>query len=202
MKFGECLKSYGVTALWHMTHLSNLESILDKGLFCKNLANNQVVYRDISDSHVQSRRGEAHNYVPFYFADNTAMLYNVASLDCKVIMLQVSTEAADCEGVRFSDGNVAANATHVFDDPAKLADLDWNMIQASHRAIYGEWKRKRMAEVLIPESCASSNIRVIHVQNALADGGRVSDLVKTIANKFSNLQISVQENLTPKGIRS
>jgi len=59
-----------------------------------------------------------------------------------------------------------------------------------------------MAEVLIPESCASSHIRVIHVQNALADGGRVSDLVKAIVNKFPNLQISVQENLTPKGIRS
>lgn len=200
MKFSECLKSYGVTALWHMTHLNNLESILDKGIFCKNSMQSQAAYRDISDPDVQSRRGEAHNYVPFYLANNTAMLYNVASADCKVIMLQVRTEAADCEGVRFSDGNVAANATRIFDDPARLSELDWNMVQASHRAMYGEWKRKRMAEVLIPNHCASSHIQIIHVQNAFADGSRISDLVRGVVSKFSDIQVSVQVNLTPKGV--
>lgn len=201
MKFSECLKSHGVTALWHMTHLNNLESILEKGIFCKNSVKSRAAYNDISDAYVQGRRGEAHNFVPFYFADNTAMLYNVASADGKVIMLQVSTEAADCEGVLFSDGNVAANATRIYNDPAKLSELDWGMIQARHRAMFGEWKRIRMAEVLIPSHCASSFIRVVHVQSLLVNSISVSDLAKATIGKFPHLSISVRVDLTLKGVR-
>jgi len=56
IKFSDRLKSYGVPALWHMTRLDNLESILRKGIFCRNLMRDQVSYQDISNPDVQMRR--------------------------------------------------------------------------------------------------------------------------------------------------
>ncbi|MCX6911291.1 MAG: DarT ssDNA thymidine ADP-ribosyltransferase family protein [Verrucomicrobia bacterium] len=201
LKFSECLRSHGATALWFMTHLDNLESILKRGILCWNLMQGQA-HRDISNPDVQRRRGEMHKYVPLYLADNTAMLYTVVKGDCKIIMLQVNVEAADCEGVRFSDGNAAAHSTRVFDDPTKLSELDWGMILKRSRAMFGEWKRKRMAEVLIPSCCPSTYIQAIHVQSVFpdADGRVVIDVVRSILGTFPNLRIDVTAELTRYGV--
>jgi len=67
------LDTYNVKALYHMTHIDNLYSILKYGLLSHG---NQFQKEDISNREVNSRRSvrdplfrrPLHSYVPFYFA--------------------------------------------------------------------------------------------------------------------------------------
>lgn len=75
------------TRLFHMTAIDNLDSILSKGaLICKNsCSEDQIHYVNIAHSSVQNKRntknvpvpphGYLHDYVPFYFAPRSPMLY-------------------------------------------------------------------------------------------------------------------------------
>ncbi len=75
--------------LYHITDFNNLESILEEG---KLLASNVVKekgfeYENIAHNNIQSRRlmkavplpphGDLHDYVPFYFAPRSPMLYAI-----------------------------------------------------------------------------------------------------------------------------
>ncbi|SFE59999.1 protein of unknown function [Alteribacillus iranensis] len=75
--------------LYHITDYKNLPSIFEKGVL---VAHSQVTfkkisYSDIAYGHIQDRRsstrvqaspyGMLHDYVPFYFAPKSPMLYAI-----------------------------------------------------------------------------------------------------------------------------
>lgn len=211
MTLRQQLKAYGITSLWNVTHLNNLESLLSHGIVCRNSACKLPSFTDISDRHVQIRRRptcdangkvvfDPHDYVPLFFTDNTPVLY-VTSDDKKVILLEVSPEAADSTGVCFSDANIASNDYSRYTDPNDLKNLDWSIIKSRRGAFSKEWKHKRSAEVLIPKLCAPSFIKAVHVQPAVVDEARLVDEARAIVRKFANLNIVVHEDLTSEGVR-
>ena len=212
MTLSQELKSYGISSLWNVTHLSNLESLLSHGIICRNLVCNLPNFTDISDPVVQSRRRRAydsnrkvffdpHDYVPLFFTDNTPMLYVTLCDDKMVILLEVSPEVADSVGVYFSDGNIASSDSCCYTDPNDLKNLDWSIIKSQQGAFWKEWRRKRAAEVLIPKSCPPSFIKAVHVQDAVVEEVKLADAARAIVRKFGNLNIDVHEDLTPEGVR-
>jgi hypothetical protein len=190
-------------SFWYITHLYNLGSILEHGILSRNWCKRlHIDSYDISDSGVQSRRSEFHDYVPLYFADNTPMLYNVFdNLLDYVILLEVNKRVIKYKDVKFSDGNVANIPTKIFSNVADLEDnLDWSTIYSRefpnlHREPWNwDWKRKKMAEVLVPNKVAVSEIKSIHVSSE----STYNWVEKVVAD--AGLRIRISRDLTRQGI--
>jgi len=187
---------HGINALWYITHINNLDSILRNGILSRdNIRKNAVEIEDISDISIQRRRWEYHKYVPLFFADNTPMLYRVIEeYGVDIILLEVNEEIILKRGVMFSDGNIAATGTNIFSSIGDLKCLDKEILFSRYGAYSPEWKRKRSAEVLIPNKIGKEYIRVIHVQNRSIQGK-----VRRIIKKHG-LSIEVKVDLSREGV--
>lgn len=161
----------------HFTHVRNLPGILAAG--CLH-ADNQVDRRsaltvEAADLEIKSSRrmirvglapfGCVADYVPFYFAPRSPMLYKLAMGGVPtytegqdpLIYLVSTVGAITVAGLRwlFSDGNCAATVTQMFDDPGLLDSVvDWPLMAArmwSNTADDPDRMRRRMAEFLVHE---------------------------------------------------
>ncbi|MGC9525691.1 MAG: DUF4433 domain-containing protein [Limnospira sp.] len=151
------LNKFGIKYLYHMTHISNLNSILENGLLSHNLSHQGgFIKTDISMQEAQSWRTRWHGHVPFYFNPRNTMLYKIRDLQDEIVMLGIDPMLILEEGTLFSDGNVAAVATNVYHDLAMLEQLPWTIIKGrswndEDPATKQRYKRIMCAEVLVPD---------------------------------------------------
>lgn len=160
-------------AIYHFTDFSNLELMLDKGVvFCPRDAPTTV---DIGNREIKDNRtsidvpcgpcGKVSDYVPFYFAPCSPMLFsikcgNVQGVDpnqARLVYLASSTEAMYEAGLEcvFTNGNAAVYITEFDDDRANMAThVDWAIMREKYWANTledGDRRRRRMAEFLVHE---------------------------------------------------
>jgi hypothetical protein len=122
--------------------------------------------------------GVVHDYVPFYFAPRSPMLYtifrgNVQSYmgDQEPLIYLVSTAQAIQEAglpFVFTDGHSIIEYTNYYDDLAYLDQIDWSLMRSSYWANTDEDSdrvRRRQAEFLVREACPWSLITEIGVIN-------------------------------------
>jgi hypothetical protein len=161
----------------HFTHVRNLPGILAAGC----LQSDNLVVRgsgllvEAADLEIKASRrrilvplapfGCVADYVPFYFAGRSPMLYkifkgglpNYAEGQDPLIYLVSTVEAVIEASLRwlFSDGNCAATVTQVFDDLSRLDSVvDWQVMRArmwNNTAEDPDRMRRRMAEFLVHE---------------------------------------------------
>ena len=203
MSLSEGLRSHGVRSLWNVTHLDNLKSILQSGILCQSeIQRRGAVHADISNRQVQNRRpAEFHEHVPLFLADNTPMLC-VTAHDRSVILLAVSLEVADKDGVKFSNRNVATSEHTIYSCTADLDALNWGIILGRRGAWSREWKAVRSAEVLVPTECDSSFIECVHVQQAESEGITLAERARQIIRDAGAREVPVRDDLTAEGIRA
>jgi hypothetical protein len=137
------------TPIFHITAIDNLRSIAQVGaLLSKNIAvGKRITAGTIAYQHIQGRRavrripvapgGTLHDYVPFYFAPRSPMLYtinngNVPDCDYRqddIVHLVGHAQAVLAAGHRFvfSDIHAALDYAHFFDDLAELTQIDWRI---------------------------------------------------------------------------
>lgn len=107
--------------VYHMVHLSNLESILHQRAFLSRdkVQAADIKYNSIAEDSVQRLRNRVyiwnflerqwrpiHSYVPFYFAKLTPMLFRRKDIQHNLIFFEVGRSILKDSGVVFSDGNV------------------------------------------------------------------------------------------------
>lgn len=179
------------TLLYHITSISNLLTLLQCGeLRSKNrLQRSQTQYASIAYEHIQNRRasitvpcgsrGNLHDYVPFYFAARSPMLYAIhkgyvqgyEEGQQSILHLVTSTEAIADAALEFvfSDGHAVVSYTNFYNDLTLLPDvIDWEIMGAkvwhdTHED--GDRKRRRQAEFLVYQSVPWSLICGIGVHN-------------------------------------
>ena len=191
------------TPIYHITHVDNLSLIIgDGGLrCCADLRRNKVGYRDIAYSHIQDRRattrvpcgprGALHDYVPFYFAPRSPMLYTIAQGNVPtyqegqgpVVHVVSTVQAVQEVGEQFvfTDGHATMMLSGFYEDVADLAQVDWSVMPLTYwndTPAYPDRKRRRQAEFLVHRyfpwelvttiGVASEAMRA-RVQQALAD---------------------------------
>ena len=179
------------TRLYHITHISNLPALLQCAeLRSKNkLTNSKTEYKSIAYEHIQDRRasisvpyglgGTLHDYVPFYFAARSPMLYAIHKgyvegyEDGQQSILHLVTSAESIANASlnfvFSDGHAVMGYTSFYDDLSSLsAVIDWEIM----KDVYwhdtdddGDLKRRRQAEFLVHQSVPWSLIDGIGVKN-------------------------------------
>ncbi len=171
--------------IYHFTDIANLRGMLASGgLTAHRDAPCEV---DIGDQSIKSRRstirvpcgpqGRIGDYVPFYFAPRSPMLFSIkcgnvagVSPDQRRLAYLVSdTDDAYAAGLScvFTDGNAATAFTEFEDDPTRLGDLvDWPLMQEiywNNTADDQDRRRRRMAEFLVHERMPLEIIRGIGV---------------------------------------
>ncbi|OQK17968.1 hypothetical protein AU255_08960 [Methyloprofundus sedimenti] len=170
----ELLNHYGISYLYHITHINNLPSILASGLLSHSLAHQQCDLTDISDLEVNARRTlkdpifrrHLHEYVPTYFTPRNPMSYLRRELANELVILKLNRELLLQADSLFTDGNAACCQTHFFNNLNALDQLDWDCLNSRYWNDYIGGKRKRCAEMLIPNSIKTQNIMQIAVNGS------------------------------------
>ena len=160
--------------LYHITHVNDLASVVELGrLHCYNTRKqHESRYTNIAYQHIQDRRsskavpcgpcGTLHDYVPFYFAPRSPMLYTInqgnvpgyAEGQKPVIHLVTSLEEVVTERAPFvfTDGHGTVELTDFFEDTKQLDKIDWEVMKSEFWADTDDdpdRKRRRQAEFLI-----------------------------------------------------
>ena len=146
--------------LYHITDVDNVSSIAEAGLQSHNRAHGQYRPTDISDPEVQGRRQgscdphygrQLHDYVCLYFRAKGPMLYRRQDRQCRLAVLYVASSVLEMSRVVFTDGNAASPRTKFYYSAEDLQKLDWNCLRAQYWTDFPDGKRKRCAEVLVPD---------------------------------------------------
>jgi ssDNA thymidine ADP-ribosyltransferase, DarT len=193
------------TSIYHVTHLRNLRSIIDAGgLMAKNALDlRQINYADIAHQSIQDRRaivrvpcgaeGVLHDYVPFYFAPRSPMLYTIKMGNVEgyqegqnpVIYFVCEAESISSTGIEFAftDGHAIMGYSSFYNDLNVLDDvIDWNVMKTNYWADTdedGDRKRRRQAEFLVHQICPWHLIREIGVNNSQMKG-KVEELLQNV----------------------
>jgi hypothetical protein len=192
---------------FHFTHVDNLQSIIDAGaLVCDGGARQGRLRTEVGDTAIkESRRrrvvpvgpgGTVADYVPFYFAPRSPMMYRIAC-DCRdavpgryqggdqaLVYLALKVGVVVDSGVAWvvTDGNAAATITRFSTDVDKMSQLvDWPLMAATvwnNTVDDQDRQRRRMAELLVHRElplsllhglAVSSNEYARKVQETLSD---------------------------------
>jgi hypothetical protein len=177
--------------IMHFTHVDNLPGILQSGfLQADNVIEDSPAFRvNAGDPAVKAVRktrrvrlppfGHVADYVPFYFAPRSPMLFTLAKGSIptysdgqdRIVYLVSSAEtlAAAALPCLFSNGNCAARMTQIFDDLTLLdSEIDWDVMLARMWANVPDdpdRMRRRMAEFLVHERAPVRCINEIVVRH-------------------------------------
>lgn len=167
--------------IYHMTHIDNLQNILEHGLIAHD---NIYKIVDISNTEVNSRRVKIepiynkpiHYYVPFYFNPRNAMLYkNQRIFGDKIIILGFNREILLLKNTVYTNSNAAANETYYTNNVNELFNhnfIDWNNVFSDSWNNNGiqdyKLKQKMMAEVLVPQKVEIKMLcKIICIDNTI-----------------------------------
>jgi hypothetical protein len=195
------------TPIYHITQVDNLSRIAAAGgLAAKNLllATGQE-HSIIAYDHIQERRarkqvrcgprGTLHDYVPFYFASRSPMLYAIRGglvLNCPadqtaIVHLASTVQAVSGAGLRcvFTEGHATVAFSQYFDDLARLDQVDWEVMRSQYwndTNEYPDRKRRRQAEFLVYRFVPWELIQEVGVCTP-AVRARVEEVVKPLVHR-------------------
>jgi hypothetical protein len=189
------------TAIYHITDVENLASILAAGgLWSDVRLAQQQAGTVIGYTHIKERRMKeirvpccqdrfVGEFVPFYFCPRSPMLYTLnlgktgrpAGCQRTVVHLVSNVAAGIRQGRSWavSDGNAGAFHTSFHASMDAVAALDWSAIGAN------DWQgrtHQKMAEFLLADAFPWTAIEAIGCHNA-AVAGQVRDLLHNQAHK-------------------
>ena len=138
--------------LFHITHLDNLPNILRDGcLYCHRQMHRTGLHPvDIAYPGIQDRRattqvpcgpgGVLHDYVPFYFAPRSPMLFAIhknqvagySGGQTPIVHLVSSVARIQTTGCQFvfTDGHATMSFSRFFTEIADLDQIDWTTMQS------------------------------------------------------------------------
>jgi len=162
-------EKYQVWVSYHMTHMENLRPILQAGeLRSYNLMKGQS-YRNLANEDVQAGRAAIvvsaskkplHDYVPLYLGFKTPMVAINQAHNEDLLFLRFSLDILATPGSIVSDGNARSNASkfYLFSGPDVFSNLDVAAVRSVKYAKDSELKRKKQAEILIPDRLPMSQM--------------------------------------------
>lgn len=138
------------THIFRITHIRNVPWILAHGIHCRtsatqdpnfvNIGNQELIDKRATRTVAKGPGGYLNDYVPFYFAPHSMMLFNIhtgrvegVSVKQEEIVYLVSSTQKLAELNRthvFTDGHAVAANTNYFTAAPDLARLDWPAIQS------------------------------------------------------------------------
>jgi len=180
VEVGRLLKLRGV---YYITHIENLPSILERGILCHRIIEEeQVRYTRIYDPDIVRVRKAIRapnnktlwDFVNLYFQPRNAMLYRVIYFSGvkieDICIIGLKNEILNLENIYVTDGNAVSANTKIYGS----TDIH-KYIKTIRQNADKEWwanedgsKRQLMAECLVPNVVLPEYISEIYVPNHLA----------------------------------
>jgi TPR repeat protein len=184
----DTFQEFGIDALYHITHIDNVEDILNNGILSHTKAHNAFNPEDISMPEAQQYRVKKepiynhsiHDYAPLYIQPKNPMLFVLKEKQSDLCILEVDINILRSDKFLFTDGNAASKATKFYKSSLDVNKIPIKVLEADYWNDFEDGKRKRCAEVLIHSSIPTKYINTIHCFN-----------YKTM-NKLSYLNIDTQ----------
>ena len=197
--------------IYHITHIRNLASILrEGGLWCDREAGERgLVSTSIAHQHIKQRRAQRHvpcgpggtlaDYVPFYFAPRSPMLYAIHRGNVEgytegqepILHLVSSVQTVVQAGLSFvfTDGHAEMAISRFFTNLEDLQEVDWKIMRA--RYWYdtfedGDRKRRRQAEFLVHNFFPWELVHEIGVYNR-----KIAQQVETLIKQANHRPIII-----------
>lgn len=172
------------TWVYHFTRLEHLPTLVGQGLVSDNQAHQgELLQVEVGNVEIKHRRqhrtvpigpgGVVADYVPFYFAARSPMMYAIhkggvgtyqGGCD-RLLYVVTSTQLLKEAGVRVvtTDRNAVLQIAKFSDDDAELATMiDWQLMQSTHWANTEddtERRERRQAECLVHRQVPWSAVR-------------------------------------------
>lgn len=174
--------------IFRIMALNNLAHVLEHGIACRNCHHltQQPNFITIGEDDIITRRDERQvlcapfgvlaDYVPFYLAPRSPMLYRISRTNAQVreeiiyIVSQVSAVAELGIPFVFTDGHALMEFSQFSNQLTKLAMIDWQVMQAKYWQPTdddNDRRRRRMAEFMVHQQFPANCIRAIVVANEL-----------------------------------
>ncbi|HYP02287.1 MAG TPA: DUF4433 domain-containing protein [Pyrinomonadaceae bacterium] len=204
-----------MTAIYHITHIRNLPSILEHGcLWCdterlaRGLNTVGIAHQHIKDRRARrpvpvSQRGTLADYVPFHFAPRSPMLYSIYRGNVegytegqRPVLHLVSTAEQVVRSdlpFAFTNGHAEMATSHFYEDLTDLNNVDWTIMQATYwkdTPDDGTRKWRRQAEFLVHNRFPVSLIGEIGVISSQ----RAEEVKQILAAAGSEIQVAVRPN--------
>jgi hypothetical protein len=199
--------------LYHITDIRNLENILrHQSILSKNRIDElKTGYINIAYEGIQDRRkikavpmkpsGNLHDYVPFYFAPRSPMLYAIHTRQVEgyneeqdsIIYLVIRlSKIVEYQLVYvYTDGHPIISYTRFYNDLNQLNSvIDWDIMKAKywHNTVEdGDRKRRRQAEFLIHQSVPFNLIEKI----AIYDYGKAQQVKDSLTVFHQEVQVLI-----------
>jgi len=195
--------------VYHFTHWAHLPEIMRRGLLCDSaLQASGGLDHEAGDRDIKARRrcrpvpcgarGVVADYVPFYFAPRSPMLFSIAKGNVStfgdsphdLVYLVTSVERLLQARLRIvvTDRNAVLKYAAFSDDPESWfapGFVDWELMKAKYWARQEDGKERRMAECLVHQQVPWSAITMIGVHD-----DRVADRVRAVLGPHGQSPIS------------
>lgn len=177
--------------LYHLTALDNLETILSKGLCCRNSLKglDDINFCDIADNEIIGKREgfNLEDYVPFHFFAGTPFAGGVQQChkDKEFVYITITRDYACKQGFKI----IPSHPLHYNDKPLDwregLEKIDWLRLE-SRDYHSQEDKNACMAEAISPCPITANNISIIYVKTQ-----KVQAIVQQYLSKGFGVKIKV-----------
>jgi hypothetical protein len=188
------------TCLFYMAPFCNVAPIAAAGIFSytKVHANPMLAQfaTTIADPDVNRRRHRRtiderplHDYVPLYWAIHTPMQYVVTvknrwlSQDDLVFFVVSAHTVAGIPDILSTDGNAASDDTTFYRGMGAWDQLDWKVLRTPN-CFSREYRRKKAAEVLVPDSLPRDHFVHLVVRKA-ETSKKLTDIVAPVLQQLS-----------------
>lgn len=197
--------------LFRIMALGNLSHVLAHGIACRNCAHltQQPDFVTIGESDIIDKRddrlvscepfGVLADYVPFYLAPRSPMLYRISSTNLRAseeiiyIVSQASLIAEAGIPFVFSDGHALMEFSRFSNTLTDLSMIDWDVMQSKYwqpTPQDNDRRRRRMAEFMVHQHFPTHCIRAIAVANA--------GVAQAVESQLVNFAGSIPVRITPE----
>ena len=172
------------TILYRFTHIDNIEWMLSNGVPSINSSKKCPNYKGIGDKSIINKRAlkstslfpgdNLNDYVPFYFAPSSPMLYlltkNGKAFPQDIVYIVTSVEKLEelNQCIVFTDGHALMAFTKFYTDTNNLNALDWDIMKEKfwrNTLEDNDRQRRREAELLVKDEVLPHAILGLGVHN-------------------------------------
>ncbi len=165
-----------IKALYNIMPIENIQSVLEKGILCKERAD-RLSHRSVAMKMIQDKRENIkipggfrlHQYANLFFNPRNTMMFSIKDKSDKLCVLEINKKVLDLPNVVLADRN--ASSSYVSFYPSKYLNLldfdkifirDW---RSDEEWLYFEQRSKVCAEVLVPIKVPTEYIQGAFVDN-------------------------------------
>lgn len=195
------MQSPNIRALYYITHIENLPSILERGILshdmveAENLNPTRIYDTDIvrHRSHKTAHGKNLWFYANLYFQPRNAMMYRMVHQkhSDNLAVVGVNKKVLYEQGVIITDGNAANSQTqfHPISGGLEVLRKQWTVIQEEWWNNTGGSKRKMMSKCLVP-----NYVRPGHIQEIYVAKNETREVVREIIGN-RNIAVSSEPNM-------